>query len=232
MANQRPRLDDILSGGSGFDDLWNTTDAAGEFQPIPSGVYRCLVADGKLSEAKTGTPSFKVTFEVLDGDHAGRKVFHDLWLTPKALPTSKRDLAKLGIRNPADMRRPLPSGLVAEVKVALRSEDDGSTFNRVVAFKVLDEAPTVDPLAPDEDDLDPDEDDEDFGSHEDVRRFAERVATARGELFNPDAVKVRAVEADAVDDDGFDWQAGEQRGAKGMPRDAVDPDDDRRSRYR
>lgn len=154
MDRQRPRLDDILSGGGNFDDLWNSTSAADEFQPIPPGVYRCLVADGKLAEAKTGTAGYKLTFEVLDGPHAGRKVFHDLWLTAKAMPTTKRDAAKLGIHSFAQMRQALPAGLVVEAKVALRTEDDGRQFNRVLAFRIVGDVPADDLLAPDQDDLD------------------------------------------------------------------------------
>src|SRR5689334_1284450 len=52
-AGNRPRLDDILSGGGDdFNDLWNSTAAADEFEPLPQGRYTALVADGKLAESK------------------------------------------------------------------------------------------------------------------------------------------------------------------------------------
>lgn len=47
-SDKRPTLSDILGNGSGgFNDLWNTTEAADEFEPLPGGTYRCLVADGQ-----------------------------------------------------------------------------------------------------------------------------------------------------------------------------------------
>ena len=50
------------------------------------------------STSKTkGTPGYKLAFRVLEGDHQGRQFWHDVWLTPAALPMAKRDLAKLGV---------------------------------------------------------------------------------------------------------------------------------------
>jgi hypothetical protein len=153
--NKRPRLDDILSGGSDdFDALWNETDAAGDDGPLPAGTYRCLVVNGELSQSRgKQTPSYKLTCEVIEpAPFAGRRIWHDLWLTPKALPTAKRDLAKLGITRPAQMNAPLRSGIVIEAKLTTRTEDDGRTFNRVRDFQVVADGPPPGALDPDEDD--------------------------------------------------------------------------------
>jgi hypothetical protein len=154
-SDKRPNYKDILSGGgSDFKNLWDSTDAAAEFEPLPPGRYRCLVVGGSLAESKTNkTPSYRVTFEVIEpADYAGRKVWDDLWLTAKALAASKRDLAKLRIHRPDQLQQAPPTGLLAEVKVSLRSEDDGTQYNRVVGFKIIGEAPH-DVLAPDEDEM-------------------------------------------------------------------------------
>lgn len=127
--DKRPRLDEILSGGGeNFNHLWNSTAAAGDFEPLPAGRYKVLVADGKLAESQTKkTPSYKLTLEIIEPvAFAGRKVFHDLWLTPKGLPATKRDLAKLGITTPEQLRQPPPTGIVAAVKIALQTLDDGA----------------------------------------------------------------------------------------------------------
>lgn len=142
--DKRPRLDAILSGTLGidnFDDLWNATEAAGEREPLPAGTYRCLVADGRLAEnTAKRTPSYKLTFEVVEpADFAGRRAWYDLWLTPAALPMTKRDLAKLRIHDPSQLRQAPPSGLLADVKVALRTDDDGRSYNRVVSFQIVGE---------------------------------------------------------------------------------------------
>ena len=149
-TDRRPRLDDILGGtAADFNSLWDGTAAAGEFEPLPPGRYTCLVADGRLAESKAkGTPSYKVEFQVLTpAEYAGRKVWCDLWLTPAALPTTKRDLAKLRITRPEQMKQAPPTGLVADVKVALRTGDDGTQFNRVATFEVTGEAPPAERIA-------------------------------------------------------------------------------------
>jgi hypothetical protein len=158
--DRRPRLDDILTGGGDdFNRLWDETAAADEFEPLPSGRYKCLLADGKLAESKAKrTPSYKLVFEVIEpAAFAGRKVFHDLWLTPKALAATKRDLAKLRIVTRQQLDQAPPTGIIADIKVALQTANDGTEFNRVAAFKVIGEGTPPGTLEPDADELADDE---------------------------------------------------------------------------
>jgi hypothetical protein len=53
------------------------------------------------------------------------------------MPLAKRDLAKLGIRSLDMLDRPMPPGMVADVKVVLRVDDDGTERNRVASFNVV-----------------------------------------------------------------------------------------------
>jgi hypothetical protein len=157
--DMRLRLDEILGGGGDdFNRLWDETAAASEFEPLPSGRYKALIADGKLAESKANkTPSYKLAFEILEpAEFAGRRVFHDLWLTPKALPATKRDLAKLRILTPQQLRQAPPTGMIADVKVALRTADDGSTFNRIAGFQIISEGTPPGTLEPDAHELDED----------------------------------------------------------------------------
>ncbi len=144
------KLSDILSAGAGsgqdFGDIWNSTDAAGDFAPLPAGQYICRIESGELDTSSRGTMGYKLTFVVIEGpkkgtegetDSAGRKLWHDLWLTPAALPMAKRDLAKLGITDPEQMEEPLPLGIRCRVQVALRRDDDGTERNRVKRFEVI-----------------------------------------------------------------------------------------------
>lgn len=147
------KLSDILhanGGGGDFGSLWNSTTAAGDFGPVPAGEYECDVSRGGLEASRTKqTPGYQIEFTVRDGDHKGRKVWHDAWLTPAALPQTKRDLLKLGITSPEQMERSLPRGIVCKVKVALRRDDDGTERNKVQRFDVLRiETPEPDPFAP------------------------------------------------------------------------------------
>ena len=144
----RRRLSEILDGGN-RDELarqWDDTQPAQEFAPLPRGAYVARVVSGELSQSQKGTPGYKLTFRVLEGEHAGRQVWHDLWLTATALPMTKRDLAKLGITALDQLEQPLPLGIRVEVEVVLREDNDGIRHNRVRSFKFLgiDDAPMVD----------------------------------------------------------------------------------------
>ncbi len=86
---------------------------------------------------------------MLEGDHQGRQFWHDVWLTPAALPMAKRDLGKLGVTALEQLERPLPPGIRCKVKLALRKDDDGTEYNRVKRFEVVGiDAPEADAFAP------------------------------------------------------------------------------------
>ena len=64
---------------------------------------------GELASSKSkATPGYKLTFKVVDGEHAGRQFWHDCWLTAAALPQTKRDLAKIGVTSLEQLEKPLP----------------------------------------------------------------------------------------------------------------------------
>jgi hypothetical protein len=134
----RRRLSDILNGGGeSLRSAWASTAAASDFAPLPAGTYVARIVAGELAAAKSGTPGYKLTFKVLEGEHAGRQFWHDVWLTAAALPMAKRDLGKLGITSLDQLEQPLPPGIRCKVKLALRRNDDGAEYNRVRSFEVL-----------------------------------------------------------------------------------------------
>jgi hypothetical protein len=136
----KKRLSDILSNGSGdnFRDNWNSTAAADEFGPLPPGEYTVRVLSGELFNAKRkNTPGYKLTCEVTEGEHENRRLWLDFWLTPAALPMTKRDLAKIGIDRPEKLEEPIPLGILLRVKVALRHDDDGNEVNKVTRFDFI-----------------------------------------------------------------------------------------------
>jgi hypothetical protein len=146
-------LRDVLSdrsGGENFQKLWNSTEAAGELTPVPKGVYECRLVSGELRNSPTkGTPGYKILFEITEGDYSGRKVFHDLWLTPAAMPMAKRDLARLGITTPQQLEQAVPKGIRCTVAVIVRQDDDGAVYNAVKKFEVTGrDEPVADPFAP------------------------------------------------------------------------------------
>ena len=143
--NRNTKLSDILQGNmESLKSAWQNTEAAGDFEPIPAGTYEARLMDGELFQSRHGTPGYKLTFEIAEGDgdagsekYAGRRYWHDLWLTPAAMPMTKRDLAKLGVSDFAQLERPLSAVLRVKLRLAVRRDDDGNTYNRVQRFDVL-----------------------------------------------------------------------------------------------
>lgn len=147
----RKKLSDILRGGTpkSIARAWESTEAAKEFEPLPAGVYVCLIVGGEPSESKGGTPGYRITFEVIEGKHSRRRLWLDLWLTQAALPMTKRDLAKLGVSRLEQLDAPPPPGIVCKVRIVLNRDDDGTERNRVRGFDVSRiEPPKADPFAP------------------------------------------------------------------------------------
>ena len=148
----RKSLSDILREGDrqSLSRAWGETQAAEDFASLPAGEYVARIVVGELTTSRTkGTPSYKLTFRVLEGEHRGRQFWHDVYLTPAALPMAKRDLLKLGVTALEQLERPLPPGIRCKVKLALRTDDAGVEFNRVRSFEVIGiDPPEVDPFAP------------------------------------------------------------------------------------
>jgi len=146
------RLADILVSGNRtqLTQAWATTRAAEDFTPLPAGEYVARIISGELfTSRQNATPGYKLAFRVIEGEHAGRLFWHDLWLTGPALPMTKRDLGKLGITALEQLEAPLPQGIRCKVRLALRKEDDGNVFNRIRTFEVTGiDAPVADPFAP------------------------------------------------------------------------------------
>jgi hypothetical protein len=136
----RKRLGDILRQNSdreGLTKLWRTTAAAAEFAPLPKGDYILRILTGELVTSKRGTPGYKLTLEVANGEFEGRRVWCDFWLTPAALPMTKRDLAKIGVVDLVQLEQPLPPGILIKGKLALRENDAGSESNRLTRFECI-----------------------------------------------------------------------------------------------
>lgn len=149
--NSGRRLSDLIQNNerSTLEQAWSETAPAAAPGPLPAGAYDCRILAGELSQARTGTPSYKLTLEVLDGENTGGRIWHDLWLTQKAMARTKRDLAKLGIREFTQLDQPLPRGITVRANVVLRRQDDGREHNRVRDFEVIGiEEASPDPFAP------------------------------------------------------------------------------------
>jgi hypothetical protein len=151
-VENRKSFTDILRGDNQHDDIdaiWDSAEATPDYAPLPKGEYVARVEHGEIHTARSGTKGYKVTFVVIEGEHTGRKLWRDHWLTDKTKDRSKGELNKLGISTSAHLHRPLPRGIVCRLSVVLRRNDDGAEFNEVKSFAVLRiETPTPDPFAP------------------------------------------------------------------------------------
>jgi hypothetical protein len=146
MLDKQPKrksLTDILrGGGNGADWInndWGGIPPAPDFgTPVPKGPYITHIIDGALFNAKTGTPGYKVTHEIIEGEHRGRRLWHDIWLSGAAQRGAVRDLAKLGITNKEKLQHPIPTRRIrCKVFVVVRQADDGTERNEVRSFEVL-----------------------------------------------------------------------------------------------
>ncbi len=142
---------------------------------------------GRSLQLQGGTPGYKLTLEVREGEHAGRRLWHDIWLSEAAISLAKRDLGKLGVTSLEQLERPLPEGIIVTAKVALRRGDSGEEFNRITRFELVAvEPPSPEPYAPkttgepelSEDDLDEDGFDWTTGEQQDL------AASSRGQGGN------------------------------------------------
>ena len=155
------KLTDIITSGanqSNLQNAWNSTQAADDYgKPLPAGEYVARITQGTLKQSKANqTPGYSLTFEVIEPvAFQGRKFWHDCWLTPAAMPQTKRDLGKLGVSSLEQLENPLPKYIRCKCKLALRKEDNGTESNRLRTFEVLGiDVPVPDPYAPSDSDND------------------------------------------------------------------------------
>lgn len=127
----KKKLSEIVKDMAALKQQWGSTKPAPDTdKPIPAGLYVCELLDGSAFETRTGTPGYKVTLKVREGEFAGRLVWHDFYLSEKALPYTLRALARIGITAPEQLDRPLPPGLVVKAKVVVSKRDDGPSATR------------------------------------------------------------------------------------------------------
>ena len=154
-TKKRKLLSDILAAGGRSNDLaekWNEVKAAVDYgKALPAGQYVAGLVSGELkNRGPKNTPEYKLMLEVLEGEYAGRRIWHDIYLTEAALPMAKRDLGKLGVTDLKQLDQPLPEGIVCLVMLALRNNDDGTQSNKIKNFEVLRiDTPEPEPFAPD-----------------------------------------------------------------------------------
>ena len=143
-------------GGNGnrddFGDAFDAFDNAPieSTEPIPVGRYEVDVLRGELKRAKSGTPLYRLSLAVRDGEHVGRKLWRDYFFTPAAASISKRELARMEITTREQMQTPLPLGLIALAVVGIEQDELTGEQRNVVKnlTKLRIDPPAADPFAP------------------------------------------------------------------------------------
>jgi hypothetical protein len=147
---ERKRLSDILlnSERERLERLWQATKPAEDLKPLPAGRYRCRITKGEPFRSRNDNLGYKLTLTVLEGEHAGRLIWHDSWVTTDGVKYALRDLGKLGFQSLEQLERPLPAGIIVEANVVLRRGDDGSERNQLKNTNPFDVV-GIDPEKPD-----------------------------------------------------------------------------------
>jgi hypothetical protein len=145
----RKKLGDIVKDMTGLRSKWTKTAPAADLTPIPKGEYVCTLDDIRPDESKKGTPRLKITISVAQGEYAGRKVFHDAYLSDAALPYTLRLLGKIGLDDLDAIDRGIPPGIMVRAWITLKTRDDGEQINEIKNWELAAvNAPSVDSAGP------------------------------------------------------------------------------------
>lgn len=120
----------------GFDA--NTVNPSESREPIPAGWYKVVITESEEKPTKAQTGSYlQMIMEVIDGEHAGRKVFERLNLNnpnPVAVEIAQRDLSSIcravGVMTPRASQDLHDKPLMAKIKV--RPARDGFDANNEI----------------------------------------------------------------------------------------------------
>ncbi len=127
-----------MSNLNGFNA--NQVEPATEYEPIPPGKYAAVVTASEMRPTKSGNGSFlELTFEVVEGEHKGRKVWTRLNLdNPNAVAVkiARGELSSLcravGVMEPKDSCELHNLPLVISVKQ--KTDRDGEVRNEVKGY--------------------------------------------------------------------------------------------------
>jgi hypothetical protein len=110
-----------------------------ESADVPPGTYTGKLTDSRIVRSlRTKNVGVTLLWEIL-GQARTTWVRRTLWLSAGALPHTKRDLARLGVRTLADLDNdpPVRPGVMCRFVIADRRSSDGYVEPRIVAWEVL-----------------------------------------------------------------------------------------------
>jgi len=123
------------------------------FDALPAGEYTAIITESAMNPTKAGTGEYlKLTFEIVDGEHKGRKLWENLNLdnpSKQAVEIAKANLSAIcraiGVLNPGDSTslHNLPLTVVVRQE---KDKDSSEIRNRIKGYKAR-EARAAAPVA-------------------------------------------------------------------------------------
>lgn len=122
----------------GFDA--NQVKPTTDFVPLPAGKYLAVIVESEFKPTKSGNGSYlELTFEVIDGEHKGRKLWARLNLdnpNPTAVEIARAELSAIchatSVMTPKDSVELHNLPLLISVKC--RKRDDGEVGNEIAGY--------------------------------------------------------------------------------------------------
>ncbi|MBA2480446.1 MAG: DUF669 domain-containing protein [Planctomycetes bacterium] len=119
----------------------NTVEPSANFEPIPAGKYLAIINDSQMKDTKKGGGRFlELTFDVIDGEFKGRKLWTRLNLenpNPLTVKIAQGELSSicraLGVMTPNDSVELHGLPLVITVKLKKR-EDSSEMTNEIKGY--------------------------------------------------------------------------------------------------
>jgi hypothetical protein len=129
----------------------SAVDTTDNFQPLPEGEYRMLVASAEEKRTKDGTGlGLNVKYEVVEGQHKGRSVFHWINLQNKSKVAEEighKELARLCLACKIETPR-APSDFCGKlIKVSLKVEEYNGEKKNAVKAIIIPSATTIPQVA-------------------------------------------------------------------------------------
>ena len=124
-----------------------TVDPVTSFEPIAAGKYVAVITDSQMKSTKNGDGKYlELTFEVVEGQYKGRKLWSRLNLenpSEQAVQIARGELSAIcravGVMKPVDSAE--LHNLPLCIKVACKKRDDtGEITNEIKAYKNKDDA--------------------------------------------------------------------------------------------
>jgi len=124
---------------SGFDAT--QVDPLSSFEPLPNGRYVAAITGSEFKPTKNGNGQYlELTFEVLEGDHKGRKLWARLNLknpSAEAVRIAEQELSAIchatGVMRPGDSVELHDIPLALDVRVVKRN-DTGEMTNEIKGY--------------------------------------------------------------------------------------------------